>query len=64
MYEYKYVEATLGGYFTQANHHEMVDNYERYDKEGWNIVEAVAINYNVQGKTSVYEIIFLREIEE
>jgi hypothetical protein len=27
MYEYKYVETTLGGFFTEANHHEIIDKY-------------------------------------
>lgn len=59
MYEYKYVEATLGGFFTEANHHEIID---KYAKEGWRLVQVLPICYNPHGKPTEFEIIFERKI--
>jgi hypothetical protein len=61
MYEYNYVEATLGGFFTEANHHEIID---KYAKEGWKLVQVLPMYYNSNGKPTDYEIIFERKIEE
>ena len=59
MYEYKYVDATLGGFFTEANHHEAIDQYA---KEGWKLVQVLPMKYNGQGKPTQYEIIFERQV--
>lgn len=47
MYQYKYVEATLGGFFTAANHHEIIDQNA---KEGWRLVQVLPVEYNGHGK--------------
>ncbi len=59
MYEYKYVETNLGGFFTEANHREIID---KYAKEGWRLVQVLPTNYNGHGKPTQYEIIFERKI--
>lgn len=61
MFEYKYVEATLGGFLTEANHYEIID---KYAKEGWRLVQVLPMYYNSHGKPTDYEIIFERKIEE
>lgn len=60
MYEYKYVEADLGSFISEPNHHAIID---KYSKEGWRLVQVVPFNYNSHGKPTDYEIIFEREIE-
>lgn len=61
MYEYKYVEATLGGFFTEANHHEIIDEHAR---DGLRLVQVLPLYYNSNGKPTEYEIIFERKIGE
>ncbi len=61
VYEYKYVEATLDGFFTKGNHHEIID---KYAKEGWKLVQVLPTYYNSYGKPTDHEIIFEREIQE
>jgi hypothetical protein len=61
MYEYKYVETNLGGFFNAANHHEIID---KYAKEGWRLVQVLPMYYNAHGKPTEYEIIFERKIKE
>lgn len=61
MYEYKYVKATLGSFFTEANHHEIID---KHAKEGWKLAQVLPMYYNSNGKPTEYEIIFERKIEE
>ena len=60
MYQYKYVNATLGGFFSVANHHEIIDEHA---KEGWRLVQVLSIEYNGHGKPIDYEIIFERKID-
>lgn len=60
MYQYKYVEATLGGFFTDANHHEII---EQHAKAGWRLVQVHPVSYNGHGKPTDWEIIFERKIE-
>lgn len=60
MYEYKYVQATLGGFFTEANHRELIDEYA---KNGWRLVQVLPLYYNSHGKPTEYEIIFERPME-
>lgn len=61
MYQYKYVEATLGGFFSVANHREIINEHA---EEGWKLVQVLPTGYNTNGKPRSYEIIFEREIEE
>lgn len=60
MYEYKYVEANLGGFFTDANHHDIINEHAR---NGWRMVQVVPMYYNGHGKPTEYEIIFEREVK-
>ncbi|WP_163192917.1 DUF4177 domain-containing protein [Clostridium thermarum] len=59
MFEYKHVECTLGGFFTEANHHEII---QEHAKKGWRLV--LPLYYNGHGKPTDYEIIFEKEIKE
>jgi len=61
MYEYKYVTCTLGDFFSDANHHEII---EENSKDGWRLVQVLPIYYNGHGKPTDYEIIFERKIKE
>jgi len=61
MYEYKFVEVSLGGFFTDANHHQIID---KYAKEGWRLVQVLATDYNSHGKPTGFEAVFEREIRE
>lgn len=61
MYEYKYVSCTLGGIFTEADHHEIISENA---KEGWRLVQVLPLYYNGHGKPTDYEIIFERKIHE
>jgi len=60
MYEYKYVQCSLGGLFSEADHH---DEIEKNAKEGWRLVQVLPMYYNSHGKPTEYEIIFEREIK-
>jgi hypothetical protein len=61
MYQYKYVEATLGGLFSVANHREIINEHA---EEGWKLVQVLPTEYNSHGKPRSYEIIFEREIDD
>jgi hypothetical protein len=61
MYEYKYVSCSLGGFFTEADHHGVIDENA---KEGWRLVQVLPLYYNTHGKPTDYEIIFERKISE
>lgn len=60
MYEYKFVETTLGGFFSEASHRETIMEHA---KDGWRLVQVLATNYNGHGKPREYEIIFERKLE-
>ena len=60
MYEYKYVEVTLGGVFAKDNYHEIIDEHA---KKGWRLVQVVPTYYNSYGKPTDYEVILERELE-
>ncbi|TXK76118.1 DUF4177 domain-containing protein [Paenibacillus sp. N3.4] len=61
MYEYKYVETSLGGFFSSATHRETIDENAR---AGWRLVQVLPTNYNGHGKPTAYEIIFERPIQK
>ncbi|MGG1514267.1 DUF4177 domain-containing protein [Paenibacillus oryzisoli] len=61
MYEYKYVETSLGGFFSAATHRETIDEHAR---AGWRLVQVLPTNYNGHGKPTAYEIIFERPIQD
>ena len=61
MYEYTFVETSLGGFFSSATHRETI---EEYAKEGWRLVQVLPTNYNGHGKPTDYEIIFERPIKD
>jgi hypothetical protein len=60
MYEYEYVNTNLGGLFTEATHHNIIDEYA---KKGWRLVQVLPMAYNSHGKPTDYEIIFERKID-
>ncbi|MBW3112683.1 DUF4177 domain-containing protein [Bacillus sp. MCCB 382] len=53
MYEYAYVQTSLGGFFTEPKHREII---EEYAADGWRL----PLKYNGHGKPTDYEIIFER----
>lgn len=59
MYHYKYVETTLGGFFSTADHHGIIDDHA---KEGWRLVQVLPVTYNSHGKPTSFEIIFERRV--
>ena len=61
MYQYKFVEATLGGFFSAANHEEIINQHA---KEGWRLVQVLPLYYNSHGKPTEYQIIFEKKLEE
>nr|WP_090582737.1 DUF4177 domain-containing protein [Paenibacillus sp. OV219] len=61
MYEYKYVETSLGGFFSAPKHREMIDEYA---KAGWRLVQVLGTNYDGHGKPGDFEIIFERLVQE
>jgi hypothetical protein len=60
MYEYKFVTTSLGGFFTDAEHRETIEEHAR---AGWRLVQVLPLKYNGHGKPTEYEIIFERPVE-
>ncbi|WP_307544425.1 MULTISPECIES: DUF4177 domain-containing protein [unclassified Paenibacillus] len=60
LYEYKYVETSLGGFFSSATHRDTIDEHA---KDGWRLVQVLPTHYNGHGKPTDYEIIFERVIQ-
>ncbi|WP_227871947.1 DUF4177 domain-containing protein [Paenibacillus albus] len=46
LYEYKYVETSLGGFFSAPTHRETIDEYA---KAGWRLVQVLGTNYDGHG---------------
>ncbi len=61
MYEYKFVDTSLGGFFSSSKHREAI---EQHAKEGWRLVQVLPTHYNGHGKPTQYEIIFERPISD
>lgn len=61
MYQYKYVSATLGGFFEKANHHEIIDQYAKKD---WRLVQVLPNKYTGPGRPTGFEIIFEQKIDD
>jgi hypothetical protein len=61
MYEYKYVECSMGGIFSGDNHQELIDQHA---KQGWRFVQIVALYYTMEGRAKNFEIIFERKKAE
>lgn len=59
MYEYKFVETSMGGIFTEDNHCEIINEHA---KEGWRLVQVMPCHFNMEGRPNKYEIIFEREV--
>ena len=55
MYEYKFVEVSLGGLFTEATYQETI---EEFALKGWRLVQLLPTKYNSHGKPTAFEIIF------
>ncbi|WP_166242672.1 DUF4177 domain-containing protein [Paenibacillus turpanensis] len=60
MYEYIFVETSLGGFFTEATYQETITEYA---KQGWRLVQVLPTNYNGHGKPTGYEIIFEKPVQ-
>lgn len=60
MYEYKYVECSMGGIFTGDNHQEVIDEQA---KQGWRLVQIIPLYYTMEGRAKDFEAIFERKIE-
>ncbi|MFC5653675.1 DUF4177 domain-containing protein [Paenibacillus solisilvae] len=57
MYEYIFVETSLGGLWAESKHQETIT---KYANEGWRLVQVLPTNYNGHGKPAFSEIIFER----
>lgn len=57
MYEYKFVETSIGGLFSDAMYREAI---EEHAKNGWRLVQILPTRYNGHGKPTGHEIIFER----
>ncbi|KAB2334407.1 DUF4177 domain-containing protein [Cytobacillus depressus] len=57
MYEYKFVETKLGGFFSSPTHRETIVTHA---SEGWRLVQVLPLKYNGHGKPMEYKIIFER----
>ncbi|NBI28563.1 DUF4177 domain-containing protein [Chengkuizengella marina] len=57
MYEYKFVEANLGGWLSDSTYQEIINEHA---KKGWKFVQVLPISYNGHGKPTKHEIIFER----
>jgi hypothetical protein len=60
MYEYKYVECSMGGIFTGDNHQELINEHA---KQGWRFIQIVPLYYTLEGRAKNFEIIFERRLE-
>lgn len=61
MYEYIFVETSLGGLWADATHRETI---QKYAKEGWRLVQVLPTNYDGRGKPAFCDIIFERQKTE
>ncbi|MBT2695131.1 DUF4177 domain-containing protein [Bacillus sp. ISL-55] len=60
MYQYIFVETSLGGFFSSATHRETISEYAA---DGWRLLQVLPLEYNGHGKTTSYEIIFERLVQ-
>lgn len=58
IYKYIYVEAKAAGYFTLANHRELIDQYR---KEGWRFITAIPTKFDMYGMIKQYDLVFEKE---
>jgi hypothetical protein len=61
LYEYIFVEASPGGFFSEATHQQTIAEYAQ---KGWRLIQVLATDYNMEGKPRQYEIIFERPQSE
>ncbi|KGP71606.1 DUF4177 domain-containing protein [Pontibacillus yanchengensis] len=61
MYRYKFVEATIGGVFSEPSYRQIIDEHA---KDGWKLVQVLPINYNGHGKPKSYEVILEQVVNE
>lgn len=61
MYEYKFVETSLGGLFSPSTYKETINSHAA---DGWKLVQVLPLEYNGYGKPKSYEIIFERPVLE
>ena len=61
-FKYIYVEARVGGLFSEPNHRELID---KYTSEGWRYVNAIpSAFYRNNGQVKTFDLIFEKETEE
>ncbi|WP_276354453.1 DUF4177 domain-containing protein [Cohnella caldifontis] len=61
MYEYIFVEASPGGFFSEATHRETILEFAR---KGWRLVQVLPADFNMEGRPRTYEIIFERPLTD
>jgi hypothetical protein len=61
MYEYKFVETSLGGLFSPSTYRETINSHAA---DGWKLVQVLPLEYNGYGKPKSYEIIFERPSQQ
>ena len=59
MYEYIFVDTSLGGLWSEPTHRETI---QKYAKEGWRLVQVLPTNYGGDGKPAFCDIIFERQV--
>ncbi|WP_042149954.1 DUF4177 domain-containing protein [Paucisalibacillus sp. EB02] len=61
MYEYKFVETSLGGFFSTSTYRETIKSNA---SDGWKLVQVLPLEYTGYGKPKSYEIIFERPLQQ
>lgn len=60
MYQYKFVKATLGGFFEEENHRDIINQHAQ---DGWRLVQVLPSGYKGHGKPINFEIIFEKKVD-
>lgn len=61
LYKYKYVRAKVGGFFSESNYREIIDQHA---KEGWRLVQVLPIDYNGHGRPEAFDVIFESKVQD
>lgn len=59
MFKYTYVEANTEGFFKDANHREVID---QYSSEGWRFVAAIPSEIGAYGAIKKFDMVFEKEL--
>ncbi|WP_297638454.1 DUF4177 domain-containing protein [uncultured Clostridium sp.] len=61
-FKYLYIEAKVGGLFSEPNHRELI---EKYSNEGWRYINAIPSSfYGNNGQPKTFDLIFEKIDEE